>query len=49
MGRWRNAGRGVSISGMDKWRNGVTVVRSGNEAFVTQLDGAAVEQPETVF
>jgi uncharacterized RmlC-like cupin family protein len=25
------------------------VVRSGNEGFVTQLDAAAVEMPETVF
>src|SRR5258708_12401558 len=27
-GRWRNVDRGASISGMDKWRNGVTVMRA---------------------
>ena len=27
-GRWRNADRRASISGMDKWRNGVVVVRA---------------------
>jgi uncharacterized RmlC-like cupin family protein len=27
-GRWRNADRRASISGMDKWRNGVVVARA---------------------
>jgi len=31
-GRWRNADRRASISGMDKWRNGVTVVRAASLA-----------------
>ena len=31
-GRWRKAGSGVSISGMDQWRNGVTVVRAASLA-----------------
>src|SRR6267154_2474874 len=31
-GRWRNADRRASISCMDKWRNGVAVVRAASLA-----------------